>query len=292
MENKRRALGKGLEQLFNAENLDFNQIETSIVESASKDEIIQVKLSELRSNPYQPRKIFDEGALRELADSIKENGVFQPIIIKRSIKGYEIIAGERRVKASILAGLDTIPAIVRDFSDEEMMQIALLENLQRENLNAIEEANAYKAMIDSLGVTQEELSKKLGKSRSHVTNMIGLLRLSPYVQDLVMHGNISMGHARVLSKLTDNERIENLARQIVKEDLSVRALESLVYHEEKETTPKTPKVKNNQYTYIEDAIKDKLGMKVSVDNHKVSISFANDEELSHLLEMLNIKIEG
>ncbi len=111
MENKRRALGKGLEQLFNSENLDFNQIETSIVESASKDEIVQVKLSDLRSNPYQPRKIFDEDALKELSDSIKENGVFQPIIIKKSIKGYEIIAGERRVKASILAGLETIPAI-------------------------------------------------------------------------------------------------------------------------------------------------------------------------------------
>lgn len=292
MENKRRALGKGLEQLFNSENLDFNQIETSIVESASKDEIVQVKLSDLRSNPYQPRKIFDEDALKELSDSIKENGVFQPIIIKKSIKGYEIIAGERRVKASILAGLETIPAIVRDFTDEEMMQIALLENLQRENLNAIEEANAYKAMIDSLGITQEELSKKLGKSRSHVTNMIGLLRLSSYVQDLVLRGNISMGHARVLSKLSDNEMIENLAKKIVKEDLSVRALESIVYDEPKENKTKQLKEKNNKYSYIEESIKEKLGMKVSIDNHKVQISFANDDELAHLLEMLNIKIEG
>ena len=150
MENKRRALGRGLEQLFNSENLDFNQLETSIVEEAGKDEIVQVNLSELRSNPYQPRKVFDEEALKELSASIKENGVFQPIIIKKSIKGYEIIAGERRVKASILAGLTTIPAIVRDFTDEEMMQIALLENLQREDLNAIEEATAYKAMIDAL----------------------------------------------------------------------------------------------------------------------------------------------
>jgi ParB family chromosome partitioning protein len=292
MENKRRALGKGLEQLFNAENLDFNQIETSIVESASKDEIVQIKLSELRSNPYQPRKVFDEEALRELSDSIKQNGVFQPIIVKKSIKGYEIIAGERRVKASIMAGLDTIPAIVRDFTDEEMMQIALLENLQRENLNAIEEANAYKAMIDSLGITQDELSKKLGKSRSHVTNMIGLLRLSSYVQDLVLHGNISMGHARVLSKLSDNDRIENLARQIVKEDLSVRALEALVYEAPKEVKSKQLKIKNKQYAYIEDMIKEKTGMKVNVDNHKVQISFANDEELERLLELLDIKIEG
>ena len=291
MENKRRALGKGLEQLFNAENLDFNQLETSIVESASKDEITKVKLNELRSNPYQPRKVFDEDALRELADSIKENGVFQPIIVKKSIKGYEIIAGERRVKASILAGLETIPAIIRDFTDEEMMQIALLENLQRENLNAIEEANAYKVMIDSLGITQEELSKKLGKSRSHVTNMIGLLRLSDYVQNLVLHGKISMGHARVLSKLSDNEKIESLANRIVSEDLSVRTLESLVSDEGREIKNKKPKTQNRQYSYIEETLREKFGTKVTVDNHKVQISFASDEELEHLLEMLNIKIE-
>jgi ParB family chromosome partitioning protein len=292
MENKRRALGKGLEQLFNAENLDFNQLETSIVESASKDEITQVRLSDLRSNPYQPRKIFDEDALRELSESIKENGVFQPIIVKKSIKGYEIIAGERRVKASALAGLETIPAIIRNFTDEEMMQIALLENLQRENLNAIEEANAYKAMIDSLGITQEELSKKLGKSRSHVTNMIGLLRLPNNVQDLVLHGKISMGHARVLSKLSDDEKVENLAGRIIKEDLSVRALESLASTEEKEIKNKRPKIKNNQYSYVEETLREKLGTKVTIDNHKVQISFVNDKDLERLLELLNIKIEG
>lgn len=292
MENRRRALGKGLEQLFNAENLDFNKLETSIVESASKDEITQIKLSELRSNPYQPRKVFDSDALNELSDSIKQNGVFQPIIVKKSIKGYEIIAGERRVKASILAGLDTIPAIIRDFTDEEMMQIALLENLQRENLNAIEEAAAYKAMIDSLGITQEELSKKLGKSRSHVTNMIGLLRLSEYVQNLVLHGKISMGHARVLSKLSDNDKIEDLANKIVKEDLSVRTLESLVSDESREVKIKSPKIRNSQYSYIEETLREKLGTKVTIDNHKVQITFASDEELEHLLEVLNIKIEG
>lgn len=292
MENKRRALGKGLEQLFNAENLDFNQIETSIVESASKDEITQVKLAELRSNPYQPRKVFDEDALRELSDSIKENGVFQPIIVKKSIKGYEIIAGERRVKASIMAGLETIPAIIRDFTDEEMMQIALLENLQRENLNAIEEATAYKTMINALNITQEELSKKLGKSRSHVTNMIGLLRLSDFVQSLVLSGQISMGHARVLSKMSDNEKIEELARKIVKDDLSVRTLESMVSSEEKENKIKKTKIRNTQYSYVEEALKEKFGTKVIVDSHKVQISFANEDELERLLAILNIKIEG
>lgn len=292
MENKRRALGRGLEELFNAESLDFNQLETSIVESASKDEITQLKVTELRSNPYQPRKVFDEAALQELADSIKENGVFQPIIVKRSIKGYEIIAGERRVKASIIAGLETIPAIVRDFTDEEMMQIALLENLQRENLNAIEEATAYKSMIDMLNITQEELSKKLGKSRSHITNMIGLLRLPKNVQDLVLQDKLSMGHARVLSKLSDNERIAELANKVVKEDLSVRVLEALVSNEGRENKPKYSKAKSNHYVYLEEALKERLGTKVTIDNHKVQISFTNDEELQHLLELLNINIEG
>ena len=132
--SKRRALGMGLEQLFNSEMLDFNQVEEKIVNETPKDEIVEINLNELMSNPYQPRKVFDDEALKELADSIKEHGVFQPIIVKKSVKGYNIIAGERRAKASLLAGKETIPAIIRDFSDDEMMQVALLENLQRENL--------------------------------------------------------------------------------------------------------------------------------------------------------------
>ena len=148
---KRRALGKGLEELFNNEQLDLNKFEKQIVESTPKEEIIEVNISDLRPNPYQPRKVFDESKLNELASSIKEHGVFQPIIIKKSVKGYEIIAGERRVKASGIAGLEKIPAIVRSFTDEEMMEIALLENLQRENLNSIEEATAYKKLLDKVG---------------------------------------------------------------------------------------------------------------------------------------------
>ena len=141
---KRRALGKGLEELFSSEVLDYSSVEEKIVSETPKEEITMIKLDELRSNPYQPRKIFNEEALEELANSIKEHGVFQPIIVKRSIKGYEIIAGERRVKASLMAGLTEIPAIIRDFNDTQMMEIALLENLQRENLTAIEEETAYK----------------------------------------------------------------------------------------------------------------------------------------------------
>ena len=160
MNDKRKALGRGLEQLFNDEGLNFDTIENSIIEEAkTNDQIVEIDLSELRANPYQPRKNFDEEALNELASSIKEHGVFQPIIVKKSIKGYEIIAGERRFRASKLAGMQTIPAIVKDFSDEEMMQIALLENLQRENLTSIEEAKAYKSIIESMNITQDELAK-------------------------------------------------------------------------------------------------------------------------------------
>ncbi len=289
MENKRRALGKGLEQLFNSENLDFNRLETAIVENASKDEIINVRLSELRSNPYQPRKNFDEEALKELSNSIKENGVFQPIIIKKSIKGYEIIAGERRVKASVLAGLETIPAIVRNFSDEEMMQIALLENLQREDLNAIEEAQAYKAMIDSLNITQDVLSQKLGKSRSHITNMLGLLRLPSDIQDLVVKNKISMGHARVLSKLDSWELIDSLAKRIIKDDLSVRSLENIVSIKQQPLKPK--KKKDNKYQYLEETLSEKLETKINIENNKISISFSDVDDLNRILEILNIDIE-
>ena len=207
MEQKKTARGRGLEQLFDSEVLDFNSFESNILESASQDDIQQINLSEIRSNPYQPRKTFNQETLQELAESIKAYGVFQPIIVKKSIKGYDLVAGERRVKASRLAGMETIPAIVKDFSDEMMREIALLENLQRENLTAIELAWAYKGIIDSLHITQDELAVKIGKSRSSVTNTLGLLRLPNSVQNMILEGKLSMGHARELSKLEDNEKI-------------------------------------------------------------------------------------
>lgn len=290
MNDKRKALGRGLEQLFNDEGLNFDTIENSIIEEAkTNDQIVEIDLSELRANPYQPRKNFDEEALNELASSIKEHGVFQPIIVKKSIKGYEIIAGERRFRASKLAGLETIPAIVKDFSDEEMMQIALLENLQRENLTSIEEAKAYKSIIESMNITQDELAKKVGKSRSHVTNILGLLKLPASVQDMVLYNKLSMGHARVLSKLDDPKTIEDLAQRVITEDLSVRKLESLVYdNEEKEV--KTKKNTNNEYKYMENFLKEKLGTNVKINNNKISIKFSNVQDLNRILEIMNIDI--
>ncbi|MBQ7141296.1 MAG: ParB/RepB/Spo0J family partition protein [Bacilli bacterium] len=295
MEQKRRALGKGLEQLFNNESLDFSKVEERIIESTDKNEIVQINLDELRSNPYQPRIYFDEAALEELAASIKEHGVFQPIIVKKSIKGYDIIAGERRVKASIKAGLKTIPAIIKDFTDEEMMQIALLENLQREDLSSIEEAKAYRDIINALNITQDELAKRVGKSRSHITNMLGLLRLPLEVKKMINSKKISMGHARVLSKLENKEQIEVLANKVINEDLSVRQLEDLTNSNDKYTKASpvsTLKKKTNRpYVYVEDILKDKLGTKVKITDKKMEISFDSAKDLDRILEILNIKVD-
>ena len=287
-----KALGKGLEELFNENVASFEEFENSIIEEAkSNDSIVEIPLSDLRANPYQPRKNFDEEALNELSESIREHGVFQPIIVKKSIKGYEIIAGERRVRASKMAGKTTIPAIIKDFSDDEMMQIALLENLQRENLTAIEEAKAYKSIIESLNITQDELAKKVGKSRSHITNILGLLKLPASVQDMVLYNKISMGHARVLSKLDDKEQIEDLASKIIDEDLSVRTLESMIYDNKTTEEVKIKEKKNSEYKYIETYLKEKLGTSVKISNDKISIKFSSVHDLNRILEIMNINID-
>ena len=291
METKKRALGRGLEQLFNNENLDVDTLEKTIYENATNDEVIEINLSDLRPNPYQPRKVFDENALSELASSIKEHGVFQPIIAKKSIKGYEIIAGERRVKASILAGKTTIPAIIRDFSDQDMMEIALLENLQRENLNALVEAMAYKKLLDELHLTQESLAERLGKSRSHITNMLGLLTLPEEVKDMIMDGKISMSHARVLSKIDNNEKIKELADKIIVDGLSVREIEDLSHTDttiEKKNTQVRHDTNRNEYKVIEEELSEKLGTKVKIKNNKMELYFANSNDLNRILEIIGL----
>ena len=293
--SKRRALGRGLEELFYNEPIDYNKVEEKIITETPKEAITMVKLSELRSNPYQPRKVFDEDALKELAASIKEHGVFQPIIAKKSIKGYEIIAGERRVKASIMAGLEEIPTIIRNFDDTEMMEIALLENLQRENLNAIEEANAYKKLLETLSLTQEQLATRLGKSRSHITNMVGLLALPEVIQQDVSEKKISMGHARVLSKLDNKEQQRELADRIIAEGLSVRNLEEITNSEEKyPKTHKQVKTKetSNDYKYLQDELCERLGAKVRIKSNKIEISFVNGNDLNRLLEIMHIEPRG
>ena len=291
--NKRKALGKGLEQLFSNESLYSGPIDPieEIVENTPKDDIVEVKLSELRSNPYQPRQKFDQEKLVELANSIKEYGVLEPIIVTKSIKGYEIVAGERRKKASELAGLETIPAIIKEFTDSEMMQIALLENIQRENLTAIEEAEAYSNLLKVLNVTQEELANKIGKSRTYITNMVGLLSLPEAVKNDMLHGLISAGHAKILSKLENEELITELAEKIKLNHLSVRELENLVQNPDYKRKNAIVKIKNeNSYNYVEEAFTDKIGNRVRIKNKKIVIPFNSEKDLERILEILKVEV--
>lgn len=293
MENKRKALGKGLEQLFSGEAFNLEEFEKNVVDNANKDEILMINLNELRSNPYQPRKVFDKELLEELASSIKEYGILEPIIVKKSIKGYEIVAGERRSIAAKMAGLSEVPAIIRDFNDEEMMSIALLENIQRENLNIIEEALAYKKMIEVMHITQEELSTKVGKSRSHITNILGILKLPSKVQELVLNNKITMGHARCLSKLEDESEIFSLAQDVVNKNLSVRELEDII--NDNNSVKKVPIKRHVQvderHNVVQSIMREKIGTMVKINNNKIVIPYDSDKDLERILEILNIEIE-
>ncbi len=287
-ENKRRALGRGLEELFSIEDVNYGNLEEKIMETVKEEEVQELPIDELRVNPYQPRKTFNEESLQELSESIKEHGVFQPIIVKKSIKGYEIVAGERRFRASKLAGKKTIPAIVRNFTDEEMMEIAVLENLQRENLNVVDEANAYKTLMTNLNLTQEQVSKRVNKSRSHITNLLGILSLPENVLELIKENKISMGHARVLSKLSDIDKINELVSKIVEENLSVRELESITNEEDFTRKNKiNKKIKSSEYNNLEKDLTEYYGTKVKISNKKLIISFENNQDLNRILEMIN-----
>ena len=286
----RKALGKGLEKLFDLENLNVNNVsdfEKQLYEDASGEEIIELNVDEIRPNPYQPRTVFDSKALNELALSIKENGVFQPIIVKKSIKGYELIAGERRLRASKLAGKDKIPAIIRQLDDGKMAEIALLENLQRENLNAIEEARAYKKLISELDLTQEELAKKVSKSRSHITNIIGILRLPKEVQDMIAADKLTMSHARTLSKLDNDDEIIKIAKEIVDGNIPVRDTEKMTDNSIRKQAQK--RSRNKEYEYAENLLREKLDTKVIIRDKKLTISFVNNADLNRILEILDIK---
>ncbi len=292
MEQKKKALGRGLEELFSTEVLDFDTFENNIIETATTNDVKEIPVSEIRPNPYQPRKTFNEQALEELSLSIKNYGVFQPIIVKKSIKGYDLIAGERRLRATKMAGLNTIPAIVKEFTDDQMREISLLENIQRENLTAIELAWAYKGIIDNLDIRQEDLAQKIGKSRSHITNTLGLLNLPEDVQKMILDGKISMGHARVLSKMEDRDEVNRLADKIIKENISVHELEDISKKEEiKKRVPINRREKENDYEQIENEMREILDTKVKIDNRKINIYFENTKDLNRILEILNIEIK-
>ena len=294
MENKRKALGKGLEALFNSEPMDYGKLEENITQSTNASDIVLIPINQIRSNPYQPREYFDPVALGELADSIKEHGIIQPIIVKKAIKGYELVAGERRTKAAQLAGLETIPAIVKEFSDLEMMDIALLENIQREDLSSIEIADGFKKYIEKTGATQEEIAHKFGKSRSYITNLLGLLNLPVEVKELINKGKISASHARSLSKLDNEALIINLASRIITEGLSVREIEALAADEaiikRKPITKMTSK--NAKLTVCENTLRDIIGTKVVITKNKITIPFDSEPDLMRILEILNVKVDG
>lgn len=290
---KGKGLGRGIDAFFN----DIPELN----ETENKDERVQtILLDDIRPNPYQPRRNFEVAALEELAASIKENGVLQPIILRKStVKGYEIIAGERRFRASKLAGNETVPAIVREMDEEKMMEVAILENLQREDLTSLEEAEAYEMMMKKLNLTQEEVAKRLGKSRPYIANYLRLLGLSPTVKEMLQKNVISMGQARTLLGLRDKDKLDALAQKAVKEGLTVRQLEQLVMqlNQDKSETGKTPAQRKKPY-YIresEERLMDKFGTSVTIRNKnhkgKIEIEYVSEEDLTRILDILNIQFD-
>lgn len=287
-EKKHGGLGRGIAALF-----DEGPHE------GPSEEIEDINLDEIRPNPYQPRKNFDDKTLGELADSIKENGVLQPIIVRRSdAGGYEIIAGERRFRASKLAGNSTVPAIIRQFDESQMMEVAVLENLQRENLTPLEEAQAYEMLQKNLGLTQAEVSKRMGKSRPYIANYLRLLTLPPKTKRLLQNGDLSMGQARTLLGLKDKNQIDPLARRVVNEGMPVRKVEAVVA-QMNERSKKKKKREENKSPFIkasENQLSSKFGTPVNIKENKkgkghLSIDFASVEELNRILDLLGVDLD-
>lgn len=267
------------------------------------DQVVKLSLDDLRPNPYQPRKVFDQGALEELANSIKKTGVFQPVIVRPSkVKGYELIAGERRFRASIMAGQKQIPAIIRTISDEEMMEIAVVENLQREDLNPLEEAQAYATLMEKLHLNQTQLAKRLGKSRPYIANYLRLLGLPPKVKHSLRAGELSMAQARTLLSLNDKSKLAQLAQKTVSEGLTVRQLTELVakLNGAKKVKPKPAKATNQYALYYQETaqlLAEKLGTKVEVKPQgkkaqgKIEIDYYSIEDFNRILEILQISLD-
>lgn len=254
------------------------------VDDVLEGEVIdELKLSEIKPNPFQPRRIFDQEKISELAQSIREHGVFQPIIVKKVTDGYLIVSGERRYRASKEVGLETIPAIIRQYEEMKIAEIALAENLQREDLSPIEEAEAYRIVMGNMKLTQAQLAEKVGKSRSHVTNILGLLNLPKEVQDYILVNKINMGHARALSKLEDKTLIIKIAKKIIRDGLSVRQVEELTRKEIK--TNQINRKKENKYLKQERELKKYFNQhKVSVNDKRITIYLKENETVDEFLE--------
>lgn len=275
-----KGLGKGINALFPGESI--NQMET----------VEKVSLKDIKVNPYQPRKIFDEVAINELAESIKEHGILQPIIVRKRAKFFEIVVGERRFRASQKAGLHEIPAVIRELTDQQMMEIAILENLQREDLTPIEEADAYQNLMEALNLTQEQLAFRLGKSRPHIANHIRLLSLPEVVREQITSGNLSMGHGRALLGIKNKRLIPSISEKVMKENLNVRQLESLVQRMNEDVSRETSTGERKDI-FIEEKesqLREYFGTTVTIkkskNKGKIEIEFFSEDDLERILELL------
>lgn len=282
----KKRLGKGLDDIFGG---DLTSFIDDIEKNTPKNSQITVTLDKIRPNPYQPRRLFDEEKLNELALSIKQHGIFTPLILKESVQGYEIVAGERRFRAAKLAELTEVPAIIVDFNDDQMMEVALLENIQRENLNAIEEAQAYRTMMDRLTLTQEQLATRLGKSRTHIANTLRLLQLPVTLQTFVLDGSLSMGHVRPLITL-EAKKAEEIANRAIKDHLSVRDVENIVRGIElsKNNKKKEKPEKNKEFIYVEGLLRKKFRTKAKVEEQSITLKFTDTDDLNRILELMGV----
>ena len=293
---KKKGLGKGLDSLI-VPNKNVESTEDSKAKKESKEEVIpgeqMMKINMVEPNRDQPRKNFEEDALLELADSIKQFGVLQPLLVRKQKDYYEIIAGERRWRAAKMAGMKEVPVIVKEFTEQEIVEIGLIENIQRENLNPIEEAMAYKRLMEEFGLKQDEIAERVSKSRTAVTNSMRLLKLDDRVQQMIIEDMISTGHARALLAIEDKDQQYELANMIFDEKLSVRDVEKLVKSLKNPKKVKEKKVVENSFVYtnLEEKMKEVIGTKVSISlkgkgKGKIEIEYYSDEELERVFDMI------
>jgi len=294
---KKKGLGKGLDSLIpdnkSMKSVTSEKTVESKEDAAAKSGVQVMKINEVEPNRDQPRKNFDEDALLELSDSIKQFGVLQPLLVRKRKDYYEIIAGERRWRAAKLAGVKEVPVIEKEYTDQEILEIGLIENIQRENLNPIEEAIAYKRLLEEFNLKQDEVSERVSKSRTAVTNSMRLLKLSDKVQQMIIDDMISTGHARALLAIDDPELQYTLANKIFDEKLSVRETEKLVKEIKNPKKPKEKKPVANSFIYqdLEEKMKSVFGTKVSIASKgkgkgKIEIEYYSDDELEHLFDMM------
>ncbi|MBR2811249.1 MAG: ParB/RepB/Spo0J family partition protein [Solobacterium sp.] len=278
--------GRGLDALFGADvEKVLNDIENNSLRVPGRKEL-EIAIDDIRPNPYQPRKEFEPKALNELAESIRIHGIFTPLLVRKGITGYDLITGERRLRAARMAELTTVPCIEVDFTDEQMMEISILENVQREDLNPIEEAQAYDSLIRSLGYTQEKLAERVGKSREYCANILRLLKLPGDVQQMVVDKKLSMGHVRPLLALKDETLMSETAEHIHREKMSVRQVEAYVKKLNETPVVKKKPEKDPWTRDLEMRMQEKLGTQVSVSKKALTISYSDTEDLNRILELL------